>query len=409
MNKLLRRTLPLLVLGTAVLIFAGLVALGRSREPDRVESGPRPLPVDVIAADLESLNLTVVSQGTVRPRTETLLVPEVSGKIVQVSPNFIAGGFFRAGEVLLQIDPSDYETALKRAQAELAARRAQYADEKARSEQAMRDWMNLGRPGEPSDLTLRKPQVAEALAAVQAAEADLQKAERDLARTRISLPYDGLVRSKQVDVAQYVSPGTTLGVTFAIDAAEVRLPLSSRDLAYLRLPSSTHLEDEEAPRAILTAAGSGIPGQWQAEIVRTEGVIDETSRVIYAVAQVIDPYALLGISRAPELRIGTFVRAEIQGIRAENVVVLPRAVLRADNTVLIANARNELEIRPVDVLRAESEQVYIQGGIEDRELVISTAMAAPIPGTRVAISDASSVNDAVNRDEAHLATMGSRR
>jgi RND family efflux transporter MFP subunit len=407
MRKFLRYSLPLLVIGFAVVVFIGLMWLGRDRQPERRDAGTKAVLVDVIPARIRSLNLSVVSQGPVRPRTETVLVPEVSGKIIDVSPNFIAGGFFRKGEVLLQIDPSDYEAAFKRAQADLASRRAQYADQKARSEQALKDWQNLGRAGEPSDLTLRKPQLAEALAGVQAAEADLQKAERDLARTRIKLPYEGLVRSKQVDVGTFVTPGTTLGVTFAIDTAEIRLPLSSRDVAYLHLPSATDMRDSPRPRVVLTAAGSGIGGEWQAEIIRTEGVVDETSRVIYAVAQVVDPYGVLGMSAQAELRVGSFVRAEIQGLRAENVVVLPRSVLRADDSVLIANEQRKLEIRPVSVLRAEPETVYISHGIEDGELVISTALDVPIPGTQLAISGETGATEA-DSEEAQVATTGSQ-
>ena len=250
----------------------------------------------------------------------------------------------------------------------------------------MKDWINLGRKGEPSDLTLRKPQLAEALAAVQAAEAELQEAERDLQRTRIKLPYDGLVRSKGVDVGQFVSPGTPLGVTFAIDTAEIRLPLSSGDIAYLELPSATRLDRAYRVPVTLTAENGGFGDRWEAEIVRTEGVVDERSRVIYAVAEVADPYGVLGISRQPELKMGTFVRAEIQGLRADNVVVLPRSVLLPDNTIPVANEDRKLEIRPVTVARAEPRRVYISDGVEEGELVITTSLDAPIPGTQLAIS-----------------------
>jgi len=288
--------------------------------------------------------------------------------------------------VLLQIDPSDYETGLLRAQATLASRKAQYADQKARSEQALKDWTNLGREGEPSDLVLRKPQLAEALAGVQAAEAELKEAERNLQRTRIRVPYDGLVRSKLVDVGQYVGPGTPLGVTFAVDIAEIRLPLSSSDLAFLNLPSATRLEKGRQIPVTLTTENGNAGEAWQGEIVRTEGIVDQSSRVVYAVAEVVDPYGALGRSTQPELKMGTFVRAEIQGLRVENVVKLPRSVLRPDDTVLIANEDRLLEVRPVTVARAEPRLVYISDGLVEGELVITTSMDAPIPGMRLAIS-----------------------
>lgn len=406
MQKLVRIILPAGVIAGAIFIVMWLVDIAGNKSPEKIAESTSAILVDTIPAEENSLNLSVVSQGPVRPRTETVLVAEVPGKIVEVSKHFVAGGFFKKGEMLLQIDPSDYEAGLKRAQATLASREAQYADQKARSDQAMKDWKNLGKQGEPSDLTLRKPQLAEALAGVQSAQADLQKAERDLARTRISLPYDGLVRSKQVDVGQYVGPGTTLGVTFSIATAEIRLPLSSTDVAYLQLPSAIDIESSNRPRVLLTAESSGIKGQWEAEIIRTEGIIDEKSRVIYAVAQIIDPYAVLGESEQQELRMGTFVKAEIQGQRAENVIVLPRSVLRPDNTVLVANEQDLLEIRPVEVLRAEPQTVYISGGLMPGEQVITTSLDVPVPGMALSVNELSGDDQPLSSSENQIAGPG---
>jgi RND family efflux transporter MFP subunit len=404
-RKFFRFLLPLGIVLVSILVVVGLVMVAKGKRPERVETGGQAILVEAIPAEMTSLNFSVYSQGS---RTETTLVAEVAGQIVSVSPNFISGGFFRQGEVLLQIDPSDYETALLRAQANLASRKARMADEKARSEQALKDWINLGREGEPSDLVLRKPQLAEAQAGVQAAEAELQEAERDLQRTRIRVPYDGLVRSKLVDIGQYVAPGTPLGVTFAIETAEIRLPLSGSDLAYLDLPSATRLDRAHRVPVTLAADTAGLGGRWRAEIVRTEGVVDPSSRVVYAVAEVVDPYGVLGQSDQPELIVGTFVRAEIQGLRADDVVVLPRSVLRPDSTVLIANEQRMLEIRPVTVARAEPRDVFISSGIEEGELVVTTSMDAPIPGTRLAISGENPApsNVAGNGTEGAVATTG---
>jgi RND family efflux transporter MFP subunit len=388
LGKIFRFFLPLTLIVGSVVVVMVLVAISKAKSPERKPEGQQAILVQAIPAELRSLNFSVTSQGTVKPRTETILVPEVSGKIVTVSENFIAGGFFQAGDVLLQIDPSDYRTALKRAQANLASRKARLSEEVARSEQALKDWKNLGRKGEPSELVLRKPQLADARANVQAAEADVQKAERDLQRTSITVPYDGLVRVKRVDIGQYVTPGTQLGTTFAIDSAEIRLPLSNSDLAYLDLPSATNRNDKPLPHVTLRAEKGASTGVWEASIIRTEGVVDEASRVVYAVAEVIDPYGVLGQSTQKELKAGTFVRAEITGLRADNVIQLPRYVLRADNTVLVSNSDNELEIRPVSVVRAEPKQVYLDGGIEAGELVVTTTMDAPIPGIKLKISGA---------------------
>lgn len=386
MGKFFRYTLPLGIIVLSIIIVAMLVISASGRRPERVADAEPAVLVDAITAEAKATVFTVKSQGEVRPRTQTTLVAEVSGKIVDVSPDFIAGGFFRAGDVLLQIDPSDYQTALQRAEAALASRRARLADEKARSEQALKDWRNLGREGEPSDLVLRKPQLADAQANVLAAEADLEKARRDLQRTRITVPYDGLLREKRVDIGQYVTPGTQLGVSFAVDTAEIRLPLSNNDLAFLDLPSATDHEASHYPPVRLHAETGGKQQSWDAQIIRTEGVLDQASRVLYAIAEVVDPYGVLGKSRQPELRMGTFVRAEIQGQSLDRAVVLPRHVLSNDNTVLVANAEGRLEVREVTVARAEPQFVYLTAGVEDGEKVITTTLDAPIPGTRLVIS-----------------------
>jgi RND family efflux transporter MFP subunit len=410
MRKFFKYILPLGLIVISIVAVMIMVSVAKGKRPDQKDTSDQAMRVDVIPAEVASLNFSVFSQGSVKPRTETTLVAEVAGQIVSVSSNFISGGFFREGEVLLQIDPSDYQTALLRAQANLAARKAQLADQQARSDQARKDWNNMGRQGEPSDLTMRKPQLAEAMASVQAAEAELQEAERDLQRTRIKVPYDGLVRGKLVDVGQYVAPGTPLGVTFAIDIAEIRLPLSGSDLAFLDLPSATRLDKAHRVPVTLAAESAGISRQWQSEIVRTEGVVDEISRVTYAVAEFIDPYGVLGKSDQAELKMGTFVRAEIQGLRADNVIVLPRALLQADDTVLVANDERKLEIRRVTVLRAEPRNVYISDGLTAGELIVTTSIDAPIPGTQLAVTGEDPPEPAPESDsDAAIASTGAEQ
>ncbi len=385
-KKFFRFILPVSLIGLAIVAVVAMSIIASGKRPPRQDTGQAAVLVEAIPAQARSLNFVVESQGPVRPRTETTLVSEVAGRVVSVSPDFVAGGFFRKGEVLLEIDPSDYATAVKRAEAALASRKAQLSDERARSRQAVQDWKNLGKSGDVPDLVARKPQLADAEANVLAAEADLDKAQRDLQRTRITVPYDGLVRSKRVDVGQFVAAGTQLGVTFSVDTAEIRLPLSSTDVAFLNLPRATDTDLSDYPAVSLQAIVAGETKTWEARLIRTEGVVDETSRVLYAVAEVVDPYGLLGESTQDELRMGTFVRAAIEGRFIENAVILPRFVLRNDNTVLVANEERELEVREVVVARAEPDQVYLTSGVSDGELVITTTLDAPIPGTRLIVS-----------------------
>ncbi len=391
MNVLFRIVLPaalMIALSVGVVVF---LASQRSAPPER-EATVSAMLVDVIHAQASSGFFSVQAQGTVQPRTETTIAAEVSGRLVRVDEKFTAGGFFRAGEILAEIDPSDYEAALLQAEAELASARSRLADESARSEQARRDWQRLhGSDREPGDLVLRLPQVAGAQASVQAAEAGVLRARRNLERTRISLPFDGLVRARQTDLGQFVSTGTPLAMVFAVDVAEVRLPLSDQDLAFLNLPAPGRDETAEPVPVTLQGRVAGRSGQWQARIVRTEGVVDEATRLVHAVAEITDPYGLLGSERSVPLAMGTFVQAEIRGQVSAGLIELPRAALRDGNTVYLANDDDELEVRTVEVVRTTPQRAYVRNALDPGDRVITTAIQAPIPGLalRVRPADAS--------------------
>lgn len=364
-------------------LFTLFMAANRPAPPQRPTQDTALL-VEVMEAHPQPVTFEVESRGNVTPRTETVVVAQVSGRIVEVSNRFVAGGFFNQGERLLRIDPSDYEVAVRRAEAELAGRSAQLASETARAEQALKDWRSVGK-GQPSDLVLRKPQLAEARAAVTAAEADLDRARRDLERTEISLPYTGLVKSKAVDIGQFVNVGTTLGNTFAVDYAEVRLPLTDADLAFVELPGTQHFSDPGfvGPTVELTATVGERVLVWHGHIVRTEGVIDPRNRVIYAVARVPDPYNLAGPTHPEPLKIGQFVAATIQGVQMDRLTTLPRHALQGRDQLLVADNDDFLRQRQVEVVRADEQHVYIASGLNEGDRVITTAVDAPIDGTPI--------------------------
>ncbi len=361
------------------LVVVVLLAKNRPTAPER-EVTTAAMLVDVVEAERSSERFKVSAQGTVRPRTQTNVAAEVSGRIVALSDQFVAGGFFRAGEVLVEIDPSDYEAALLQAEADLAAARARLSEEQARSDQARQDFARLHGPDrEPGELVVRLPQVAGARAAVQAAEAAVLRAERNLERTRIRLPYDGMVRSRQADLGQFVSPGTVLGVTFAVDTAEIRLPVPDQDMAFLDLRPALAGHDAQA-RAVLTGSVAGQFGQWEGVVVRTEGVIDESTRLNFVVVSVDDPYGLLGVQRDVPLVMGSFVNARVEGRATDGLIVLPREALREDNSIYLVDEQSALEIRSVDVVRSTPRQVYVRNKLQPGDPVITTAIQTPIPG-----------------------------
>jgi len=343
------------------------------RNPD-----PPVLLVDVVEVEQRNVNLSVRVNGTVTPRTQTTLVSEVTGQIIEVAENFVSGGFFKQGDLLLRIDDRNYKAELKRAQSAIAAARTKVTQEQGQADYARRT--EAMRPDQAAtDLALRKPQLAEAKANLEFAIADLEKRQGDLDRTIIRAPYDGMIKTKLSDVGQFVSGGTGLAEIFAVDSVEVRLPLPDRELPHVDLDSS--------PRVQLSAELGDEIQIWHGEIVRTEGVFDEKSRVLYAVARVDDPYNRRGASWPYPLRVGTFVEASIVGRDVDNIVVLPRNVLRADNQVWTVGGNNELLPRQVSVLRADEDKVYIDGGLEGVSLVCLTTLENPLPGTVVRFSN----------------------
>ena len=390
-GAVLGKLLPVLILIGAVLV-AMLLAASK-REAPRKPDVQRATLVDVMPVERRDVEFKIQSQGTVRPRTETTLVAQVSGTIESVATAFEAGGFFRQGETLLQIDPRDYQVNVMQAEANLASARAQLALETAQAKQAAKDWEQLGgRRGAPSDLVLRKPQVAGAEAAVEAAEADLARARRDLERTTVKAPYDGMVRSKLADLGQFVTNGAQLAEIFAVDSAEIRLPLSDRDLAYISLPDTsetTPTDDSGAvPTATLIAEVAGKLHRWETPIVRTEGVIDEQTRLTYVVARINDPYGLRpNEGDSPPLRVGTFVQAEIQGLGASDVFAVPRYLVRGDNQLMVIDEDNRLRMRELEVIRADREYVYVGSGLQSGERVVTTAIDTPIDGMALRTPD----------------------
>ena len=381
MTRMLKIILPVGFIAAAVLASFAMI---QARPDAPKEAAPRPaLLVSVATARREPVEFVVRSRGLVSPRTQTTLVSEASGQISEVSPAFVSGGFFGRGDVLIRIDPRNYETLLKRARAEVAKARTGVATENALAGYASEDWERLreldAATGPASELTLRKPQLQEALAELESREAELAKAQEDLRRTVIRAPYDGMVREKLADVGQYVNVGAQLARTFAVDLAEVRLPVTQKDLRFLDL--ETLDAGGELPVRLSASIGDQQFG-WDARVVRSEGVFDAGSRVLYVVAQIDDPYDLADSGRAP-LRMGTFVTAAITGLPGGELVAVPRHALSRGTTLWVVDANSAIQPRAVGVVRTDEELAYLDRGIADGEIYVTTPIDHPLPGMRV--------------------------
>ena len=334
----------------------------------------------------EDYQVVIRTQGTVRARTESTLIPEVSGRVVAVSPVFRDGGFFEERETLLQIEESDYWTVLTGAEAVLAQAQLRLAEEEARADQARKDWEKLGDGEIAGSLVLRLPQMVEARAAVASAKARVEEAKRDLERTRIRAPYAGRILDQLVDVGQYVSPGTVLARIYAVDYAEVRLPLTSRDVGFVNLPELYRGEgsalDQHKPPVTLVSQFGAEENRWRGRVVRTEGSIDVKSRQLFVVAQVDDPYGQGTIGKPP-LKVGIYVEAAIEGKMLKDVVVVPRSAVRNGNEVLLIDEESKLRHRTVSILWSDRENVVVQENLEEGDLLCLTPVLFATEGAPV--------------------------
>lgn len=372
---LVKSGLPLVIILVGLAIAVVLVS---SRKPP--EQVPVEIPaflVDAKEIQSEQVSFIVKSQGNVVPRNKTALSAQVSGQVVSLSDSFIAGGSFKKGDVLATLEQDDYKTDLKLAEAELAQAQAALQEEIARGKVAEQEWRSVNSVA-PPELGLRKPQLAKEQANVKAAEAKLERAKRNLARTQITAPYNGIVVERNIDLGQFVTMGAAIGTVYSTDTAEVRLPITDSDLMFVNIASQS---TEGAPVSLKASVG-GLTRRWEGKLVRSEGVLDTGSRVVYAIVEVKDPYNMKGSHSAP-IRFGQFVEAEITSRQNEALMVLPRRILRLDNTVLTVNENREIEIKPVEVARTTAKEVFIRSGIEEGSLVVTSAVPNPYNGMKV--------------------------
>lgn len=349
-------------------------------------SAIKPLPsVTTITVLPQEKQVKLYSRGTVVSSKAVTIVPEVSGKINWVSPNWVNGGVFRAGETLLTVEKQKYQHQLAQAQANLASAESQLMQEQAQAYVAKKDWEGLINKENKAaaKLALREPQIAYAEAQVLAAETNLKVAQQDLAKTAIKAPFTGILSKKNSDIGQFISATQQLGQFHGIDSIEIRVPINHRQLSLLSLPQ---IGQSVALLVLVTKQIDDTVYSWQGNLIRTEGVVDQNNRVLFAVVKVNDPYGLETLSAHP-LRIGTFVNIEIVSKPIANIVKLPRKLLRAGNHLWLVNSANQLEKRQVLLLPTKGDDAYVASGLKANDRVVTSPMADPVEGREVLIEN----------------------
>jgi RND family efflux transporter MFP subunit len=367
------------VIAAGIAGYSVLMATG-PRAQNRAEP-PAPPAVQVADATRETRRIGVFVQGAVNPKTASSLAAQVAGRVVWVSPSFAEGGAFRQGDALVRIDDADYRLAVVRARSQVAQAREGLAREEAEAELAQRDWQALGK-GEASPLALREPQLAQAKAALAAAEAQLQDAELDLSRTAVRAPFSGRVRARRVNVGDYLAPGAPVVDAFATDVMEIRIALSDADLAQLSTPLGYIAPRGGGMTADVTAIIAGELRRWSGRLARVDANIDPRTRQVFAIVEVADAF-----KGAAPLAPGLFADVELGGGREETFVIVPRSALKRNEFIYVVRADGTIDIRNVRPAQSSAQSVYLRDGVAAGEKVVTSALTSPRQGMRVSPLD----------------------
>ncbi|NOQ51816.1 MAG: efflux RND transporter periplasmic adaptor subunit [Desulfuromonadaceae bacterium] len=373
----LKIILPILILLLGIGAFVGIGKL--KKPPQRQISQQLGILVDVIELQAAPHQVTVHATGTVQTEQEIALVPEVSGKVNWISPRLVGGGMFKNGEILLKIEQSDYLLTVEKARADIARAQVALKTEQERARVARQEWQRVALPdnSEPGPLVTREIQLQQEQANLAAAQANLQLASLNLQRTELKAPFNGRIRREQVDLGQYLRAGTSIGSFAGTDRAEIHIPLPTQELKWLTIPMAGSTRSG-------STAYIDLPGnrqtRWQGRIVRSLGEIDPGSHMATVIVVVDDPYQLAGSSGLPDLATGLFVDIELLGNRLDSIISIPRDALRNNQQVWIADDKNRLRLRPVDILRREQRQLLISKGVSSGERLIMTTLSPAAEG-----------------------------
>ena len=400
----LKKLLPLIIVGTACAVVAALV-ISKPKADKRRGNTASQISVEAFEVQRTSITPKILSYGLVEPRTRTTLVAQVSGRIESVSERFGDGGFFRKGELLLQIDATDSQIEVDIAQSSLAEAEQGLAEELAQVEQAKSDWQRLGDKGAKiNPLVLREPQLKAAQANVGSAKALLKQAKLNLERTSILAPYDGRVLSKNVDLGQVTGNNTVLGEIYATDVIEVRLPIKNKDLPLLELPEDyRHQDSSDQDKSDQNLPAVSIRSElakeeiWQGRIIRTAGSIDNNSRQLNVVARIDDPFGRKAEGRFP-LKIGQYVTAEIDGIALESVLSIPNKAIYQGSYVYLYK-EGAVFRTPIEIDWQNGDVAIVSDGLSAGDQLVVSPLGQVSSGTSVVLTNSLAGQDGVELAE----------
>ena len=375
---MIKKLKPLFILLAAFAISYLLWLLGQV-QPDPVEEAPAP---DVIVEILtpENFQVQINSNGTTTPLTQTVLTAEVGGEVIYRSKKFSEGSSVIEGEILAKIDDTDLQLQYKNALLQLANAEVQYSLQLAEAEVAKEAWEKIG-DGVASDLTLKKPQIKQAEALLEVAKAQVSSAEKKLNKTEIVAPYAGRIQNVNIDLGTTIIPGQPVGAIYTSSEIEVTLAVKDNDLQFLSIPmDGRKLDPSEQALVKIKSFYKGKNQTWVGKLERVDGVIDPITRMINLIAVFKNDFIE---TDKPNLPIGLFVEAQIDGIILNDVFSIPVNSISENNEVYIVNKDNELVSRQLSILKKYSDFVIVKNGLKAGERIVTSKLSTASNGIKV--------------------------
>ncbi|SDR66478.1 efflux RND transporter periplasmic adaptor subunit [Christiangramia echinicola] len=339
--------------------------------------------VKVEPAEKGHFKPVIIATGTVQPVEDVNLSPLVGGEVIRRDPSFIPGGFVKKGEILLQIDPSDYRNTLELQKSNLQQAETDLNVEMGRQEVAEQDLELLGidsLSANQRSLVLRKPQLNSVKAHLKSAEASVQQAQLNLSRTTIKAPFDAHILSQNVTIGSQVTPGDNIGRLVGTDFYWINLTVPVNKIKWLRFPDND--AEKGSPVKIMSTSAWGKNEFREGYLYKQVGALDDQTRLARILVRVPDPLAKDSEKDKPELMIGSFVEAHMTAEEIKNIVRLNRDLVRTNNTVWVMQD-GELQIREVEILLSDSQYSYISEGLEEGDKVVVTNLSTVSNGIKL--------------------------
>ena len=392
-NKSVSRSKTLIISLLILLAGAVIVFIIFRTEPTAKRGGATKetaMLVDVVEVERGNYRPEVVTTGSVMPSKDIILSPRVSGEVIAVSPNFTPGGYVKKGEVLLRIDPADYQNNLQLRESDLLQAEADLNIEMGRQNVAQKDYQLLAEEfaGEDKSLVLREPQLNAAKSEVEAAHAAVEQARLDLQRTTIRAPFDAHILNRNVNTGSQVSPGENLGRLVGMDVYWVEAALPLAKLRWLSFPES---ENEKGSPVKITNRTAWEKGNFrEGYLYKLIGSLEGNTRLARALVAVEDPLLQqTDTGNLYPLIIGSFMEVRIEGTEIDSIFRVKRNFIRKDETVWLM-IDNELEIREVDIQLQDAEYAYITSGLDDNDKIVTTNLTTVAEGVKLRVENSDS-------------------